>query len=216
MESEMNEHSFSSQYESYHWGAKMTSKKNNKYDLILDGAVKVFAENGYHGSQVSKIAREAGVADGTIYLYFKNKEDILVSLFRERLGELVGKFKESVEESSAADEALRKICEIHYTELENNTDLAYVTQIELRQSSLELRKAIGQAVKPYIQLIEAVLIKGMEEGTFRKGMDVKLTRLLIFGAMDEVVTSWLISGRKYSLSAQIDQTVEFFLKALKP
>ncbi len=148
----------------------MTSKKiNNKFHLILDAAVKIFAENGYHGSQVSKIAREAGVADGTIYLYFKNKEDILVSLFRERLGELVGKFKESVEASSTADEALRKICEIHYTELEQNTDLAYVTQIELRQSSLELRKAIGQAVKPYIQLIEAVLVKGMEEGTFRQG-----------------------------------------------
>jgi TetR/AcrR family transcriptional regulator, fatty acid metabolism regulator protein len=193
----------------------MTSKKN-KYELILDAAVKVFAENGYHGSQVSKIAREAGVADGTIYLYFKNKEDILISLFRDRLGDLVAKFQASAAESATADEALRKICEIHYTELEQNKHLAYVTQIELRQSSLELRKAIGQTVKPYIVLIENILVNGMEEGTFRQGLDVKLTRLLIFGAMDEVVTSWLISGRKYSLRAQIDQTVEFFLKALKP
>ncbi|MBB3108662.1 TetR/AcrR family fatty acid metabolism transcriptional regulator [Paenibacillus phyllosphaerae] len=194
----------------------MTSKKMNKFELILGAAVKVFAETGFHGSQVSKIAREAGVADGTIYLYFKNKEDILVSLFRERLGELVGKFEASARDSETADEALRKICELHYTELENNPDLAYVTQIELRQSSLELRKAIGQTVKPYIQLIENVLVQGMEEGTFRQGLDVKLTRLLIFGAMDEVVTSWLIAGRKYSLAAQIDNTVSFFLRALKP
>ncbi|MFC4103265.1 MULTISPECIES: TetR/AcrR family transcriptional regulator [Paenibacillus] len=194
----------------------MTSKKMNKFELILDAAVKVFAENGYHGSQVSKIAKEAGVADGTIYLYFKNKEDILVSLFRERLGELVGKFEASARESATADEALRRICELHYTELERNPTLAYVTQIELRQSSLELRKSIGQALKPYIDLIENVLVKGMDEGTFRAGLDVKLTRLLIFGAMDEVVTSWLISGRKYSLSAQIENTVSFFLRALKP
>lgn len=194
----------------------MTSKKINKYDLILDAAVKVFADTGYYGSQVSRIAREAGVADGTIYLYFKNKEDILISLFRERLGELVGKFRESVEASSDAGEALRKICEIHYTELERNPELAYVTQIELRQSSLELRKAIGQAVKPYIVLIESVLVQGIEEGTFRGDLDVKLSRLLIFGAMDEVVTSWLISGRKYSLAAQIDGTVAFFLRALRP
>lgn len=194
----------------------MTSKKMNKFELILDAAVKVFAENGYHGSQVSKIAKEAGVADGTIYLYFKNKEDILVSLFRERLGELVGKFEASARESATADEAIRRICELHYTELERNPTLAYVTQIELRQSSLELRKAIGQALKPYIDLIENVLVKGMDEGTFRAGLDVKLTRLLIFGAMDEVVTSWLISGRKYSLSAQIENTVSFFLRALKP
>ncbi|RED56267.1 TetR/AcrR family transcriptional regulator [Cohnella lupini] len=194
----------------------MASKKTEKFDRIIDAAVKVFAETGYHGSQVSKIAREAGVADGTIYLYFKSKEDILVSLFRLRLGELVGKFKESVEASTAADEAIRKICELHYSELENNPDFAYVTQIELRQSSLELRKAIGQALKPYIQLIEDVLVQGMEEGTFRQGLDVKLTRLLIFGGIDEAVTSWLISGRKYSLSAQINSTAAFFLKALKP
>ncbi|MBW7458504.1 TetR/AcrR family transcriptional regulator [Paenibacillus sepulcri] len=194
----------------------MTSKKMDKFERIIGAAVKVFAETGFHGSQVSKIAREAGVADGTIYLYFKSKEDILVSLFRERLGELIGKLKESVADSATAADAIRKICELHYTELEKNPDLAYVTQIELRQSSLELRKSIGQAVKPYIQLIETVLIQGMEEGTFRKGLDVKLTRLLIFGAMDEAVTSWLISGRKYSLSAQVDKSVEFFLMALRP
>jgi len=149
-------------------------------------------------------------------LYFKNKEDILISLFRERLGELVGKFRESVETSSDAGEALRKICEIHDSELELNPELAYVTQIELRQSSLELRKAIGQAVKPYILLIESVLAQGIGEGTFRRDLDVKLSRLLIFGAMDEVVTSWLISGRKYSLAAQIEGTVAFFLRALRP
>lgn len=194
----------------------MTSKKMDKFERIIGAAVKVFAETGFHGSQVSKIAREAGVADGTIYLYFKSKEDILVSLFRERLGELIGKLKESVADSATAADAIRKICELHYTELEKNPNLAYVTQIELRQSSLELRKSIGQAVKPYIQLIETVLIQGMEEGTFRKELDVKLTRLLIFGAMDEAVTSWLISGRKYSLSAQVDKSVEFFLMALRP
>jgi TetR/AcrR family transcriptional regulator, fatty acid metabolism regulator protein len=193
----------------------MTSRKQEKYELILDAAQKVMAENGYHGSQVSRIAKEAGVADGTIYLYFKNKEDILISLFRDRLGELVEMFNNSIRETDSADQALRKICEIHFTKLEQNVDLAYVTQIELRQSSLELRKAIGLAVKPYIQIIEHILEKGIEEKTFRSDLDIKLTRLLIFGAMDEVVTSWLISGRKYSLSAQVPKTVDFFLRGLK-
>ena len=85
----------------------MTSKKNEKYHLILQGALKVFAENGYHRSQVSKIAKAAGVADGTIYLYFKRKEDILIRLFQEKLGELVGKFHESVKGTTDAVEALR-------------------------------------------------------------------------------------------------------------
>jgi TetR/AcrR family fatty acid metabolism transcriptional regulator len=193
----------------------MTSKKKEKFGLILDAAEKVIAENGFHGSQVSKIAKEAGVADGTIYLYFKNKEDILISLFQDRLGQLVDMFNSSIRETSASDEALRKVCEIHFTQLEQNVNLAYVTQIELRQSSLELRKAIGHAVKPYIQLIEHILEKGVAEGTFRNDLDIKLTRLLLFGAMDEVVTSWLISGRKYSLASQVEKTVDFFLRGLK-
>lgn len=193
----------------------MTSRKQEKFELILEAALKVIAENGFHGSQISKIAKEAGIADGTVYLYFKNKEDILISLFQQRLGELVSMFNSSVRETNSAEEAIRRICEIHFTELEQNVNLAYVTQIELRQSSLELRKAIGLAVKPYIQLIEEILEQGIQDKSFRPDLDVKLTRLLLFGGMDEVVTSWLISGRKYSLTAQVDKTVEFFLKGLK-
>lgn len=193
----------------------MTSRKQEKFEMILDAAEKVIAENGFHGSQVSKIAKEAGVADGTIYLYFKNKEDILISLFQDRLGKLVDLFNNSIRDTSTADEALRKICEIHLSQLEQNVDLAYVTQIELRQSSLELRKAIGLAVKPYIVLIEQVLIRGIEEGSFRADLDTKLTRQLIFGGLDEVVTSWLISGMKYSMTEQVEHTVNFFLRGLK-
>lgn len=192
----------------------MTSKKNEKYYLILQGALKVFAENGYHRSQVSKIAKAAGVADGTIYLYFKRKEDILIRLFQEKLGELVGKFHESVEGTTDAVEALRTVCSIHFSELENNPELAYVTQIELRQSDLELRKEIGSALKPYIVLIENILEQGIKEQKFRSDLNVKLVRNLIFGAMDEAVTSWLISGRKYSLSDQADETLSFFLNGV--
>jgi TetR/AcrR family fatty acid metabolism transcriptional regulator len=210
----MNGHSFS-YLKYYHWGVKMASRKKEKYDLILEASLKVIAENGYHGSQVSKIAKEAGVADGTIYLYFKNKEDILISLFRDRLGQLIEKIKISIQDTDCADEALRKICTIHYTEFAQNVNLAYVTQIELRQSSLELRKEIGKTVKPYFQLIENIVQKGIEEQTFRSDLDTKLIRHLLFGAMDEVVTSWLISGMKFSLTAQIDKTVDFFLKGLK-
>lgn len=189
----------------------MTSKKAEKYHLILQGALKVFAENGYHRSQVSKIAKAAGVADGTIYLYFKRKEDILIHLFQEKLGELVNKFHESVAETTDACEALRMVCTIHYTELENNPELAYVTQIEMRQSDLELRKEIGITLKPYIELIENIVQQGIENGQFRADLNVKLVRNLIFGSMDEVVTSWLLSGQKYSLRDQVDETLQFFI-----
>lgn len=193
----------------------MASKKNDKYTQILEGALKVFAQHGFFRSQVSKIAKEAGVADGTIYLYFKNKEEILIKIFEFKLGELVGKFHSSIRTANNANEAIRDICAIHYTQMEEDIDFAYVAQIELRQSSMDLRKAIGQTVKPYIQLIESILLRGIEEKVFRPDMNVKLVRLLLFGAMDEVITSWLISGRKYSLKEQIDGTVDFFLRGIQ-
>jgi len=193
----------------------MTSRKEKKYNIILEAALKVIAQNGYHGAQVAKIAKEAGVAEGTLYIYFKNKEDILISLFRAKLGHLVEQFHESIKEMDNAEQALRKICEIHFNELEHNVDLAYVTQIELRQSNIELRKAIGETVKPYIKLIEQTIEKGVAEQTFRQDLDVKLCRHLVFGAMDEVVTSWLLSGQKYSLSSKVNGTADFFSRALK-
>jgi TetR/AcrR family fatty acid metabolism transcriptional regulator len=192
-----------------------SSKKPDKYYAILEGALKVFAENGFHKSQVSRIAKEAGVADGTIYLYFKKKEDILTSLFQEKLGELVEKFNTGVNEQMTAKQALYKVCEIHFSELEGNVNLAFLTQIELRQSDLELRKEIGLALKRYIILIENILERGKQDGSFHADFDVKLVRLLIFGGMDEVVTSWLISGQKYSLTAQVGPTVNFFMKGIE-
>ncbi|WP_202080351.1 TetR/AcrR family transcriptional regulator [Caldalkalibacillus salinus] len=190
------------------------TKSGEKYQLILSAALKVFAENGFYQSQVSKIAKEAGVADGTIYLYFKNKEDLLIQLFAEQLGSLISKSKQKIDNANDAKEALYMICATHFEELERQIDLAYVTQIELRQSSIELRKAIGQTVKPYFKLIETVIRRGINEGIFRANVDPKLYRLLIFGAMDEVVTSWLISGQKYSLSNQVDQTLSFLLEGV--
>jgi len=193
----------------------MATRKKEKFAQILQAAERVFAQHGFHGSQVSRVAQEAGVAGGTIYLYFKSKEDILISLFKERLGELVERIDRAVSAAGSAAEALRKLCEIHLTLLEQNVDLALVTQIELRQNSLEMRREIGKALKPYLDRIAGILQKGVENKEFRPDLDIKLARQLVFGGLDEAVSTWLISGRKYSLSGQTDKIVDFYLRALK-
>lgn len=193
----------------------MTRQKNEKYYLILEGAFKTFAETGFHNTQVSKIAKAAGVADGTIYLYFKRKEDILIALFQEKLGELVNDIHARLDGVENPSEAILKICEAYYELLDNNIDLAYITHIELRQSNMELRQEIGQCLKPFLQIIDDWLNKGIELGTFRRDINVKLIKHLIFGGMDEVVSSWLVAGRKFSLSEQASGTAQFYLKGLQ-
>lgn len=175
-------------------------KKNKpKYRQIIEAAVQVIAENGYHSSQVSKIAKQAGVADGTIYLYFKNKEDILVSVFEEKMGDFIQQTSKEIQKYETANEQLRTLIEMHFRQLAENSHLAVVTQLELRQSNLELRFQINQVLTPYLQLIDGVIQKGIKENTFKDDLHIPLVRQMIFGTIDEIVTTWVVKEHKYDL-----------------
>ncbi|WP_066365935.1 TetR/AcrR family transcriptional regulator [Neobacillus fumarioli] len=187
-------------------------KAKPKYMQIIDAAVVVIAENGYHQAQVSKIAKQAGVADGTIYLYFKNKEDILISLFEEKMGVFVEKIEKNIEGKLTATEKLLVLIETHLSLLSEDHHLAIVTQLELRQSIKELRLKINNVLKGYLQVIDKILIEGKETGEFSKDLDVRLARQMIFGTIDETVTSWVMNEEKYDLKALAPQIHRMFIK----
>lgn len=166
---------------------------------IIDAAVVVIAENGYHQAQVSKIAKKAGVADGTIYLYFKNKEDILISLFKEKMGNFIEKIDEMIAGKKTATEKLLMMIEAHFGMLSNDHHLAIVTQLELRQSNIELRLKINEVLKGYLKIIDTIVREGIANGEFSNELDVRLARQMIFGTMDETATSWVMNEEKYDL-----------------
>ncbi|MBS4194913.1 TetR/AcrR family transcriptional regulator [Lederbergia citri] len=175
-------------------------KRNKpKYKQIIDAAVIVIAENGYHQAQVSKIAKQAGVADGTIYLYFENKEDILISVFHEKMGYFVEKMKEVIAEKETAAEKLLVMIENHFKILSKDRNLAIVTQLELRQSNKELRMKINEVLKEYLHVMDDILHYGQERDEFLKDIDIRLARQMIFGTIDETVTTWVINEQKYDL-----------------
>lgn len=176
-------------------------KSKPKYMQIIDAAVIAIAENGYHQAQVSKIAKQAGVADGTIYLYFKNKEDILISLFEEKMGTFVEKINEKIAGKKSAAEKLLMLVETHFKLLSVDHHLAIVTQLEIRQSNKELRLRINDILKGYLSVIDKILIEGKETGEFSSDLEVRLARQMIFGTIDETVTSWVMNEEKYDLNA---------------
>lgn len=187
-------------------------KKNKpKYRQIIDAAVIVIAENGYHQAQVSKIAKQAGVADGTIYLYFKNKEDILISLFQEKMGNFVEMAEEKIVGTESAAEKLRMIVESHFQILSEDRHLAIVTQLELRQSNIDLRHKINEVLKGYLALIEQILLNGKESGEFSSTLDIRLARQMIFGTMDETATTWVMNDQKYDITALADPVHKMLL-----
>ncbi|WP_108669369.1 TetR/AcrR family transcriptional regulator [Peribacillus acanthi] len=175
-------------------------KKNRpKYKQIIDAAVIVIAEHGYHQAQVSKIAKQAGVADGTIYLYFKNKEDILISLFQDKMGYFVEKIEEEIKNVSTTSQKLYVLVEKHFSMLSADPHLAIVTQLEIRQSNKELRHKINEVLKGYLKLVEQILKDGIEKNELRADLNYRLGRQMIFGTIDESVTTWVMNDQKYNL-----------------
>ena len=179
----------------------MAKRKGEKYQVLLDAAVKSFAQTGYHRTRVADIAREAGVADGTVYIYFENKEDILISLFQDMMKRFVEDLNSELTLCQDANEKLYRIISYHLTTLANRPDQARVTQIELRQIDKTINQGISKPLKIHFQLIEEVVAEGKEQGLYRRGIDPKTARKVVFGAIDEVVTCWVMSGKPYDLTA---------------
>ena len=186
-----------------------------KYKQIVDAAVVVIAENGYHQAQVSKIAKEAGVADGTIYLYFKNKEDILVSVFREKMGIFVNNLEVIIEKDVDTSEMLRKMILNHFRVLHEDRHLAIVTQLELRQSGKKLRFRINEVLKEYLDLLDIILKNGIEKGEIDETMDVRLARQMVFGTIDETITSWVMNEQKYDLMKLAPEVHRLIMNGMK-
>ncbi|WP_322535952.1 TetR/AcrR family transcriptional regulator [Bacillus altitudinis] len=189
-------------------------QKRPKYMQIIDAAVVVIAENGYHQSQVSKIAKQAGVADGTIYLYFKNKEDILISLFKEKMGQFIERMENDIQKKPSAKEKLLLLIREHFRLLSQDHHLALVTQLELRQSNLELRQKINEVLKGYLNMLDSILTEGKKTGEFRQNLDVRLARQMVFGTIDETATTWVMNDQKYDLPALSESVHDLLLNGI--
>jgi TetR/AcrR family fatty acid metabolism transcriptional regulator len=191
---------------------KMTDKRGR----ILDAAIKMFAERGFHTATVAEIARAAGVADGTIYLYFKSKEDLLLRLFDEKMTELTAEARTEVDGQRTAPEKLRAFIQLHLSLVERNPDLASVLIVELRQSAQFLRAADRNKLAAYVDVIAEVVTAGQQSGELDGTISPGTVKRAIFGALDELALAWLVSGRKTTLKKTAAEVAEWFVRGLLP
>ncbi len=187
---------------------------DDKKQRILDAATVEIARRGYHQTTVAMIARRAGVADGTIYLYFKNKEEILISLFDRALGRFIAEGQERLAELSTAVEKLRAIIDLHLSLVGADRDLAIITQVELRHSLHFLEELSRAKVGDYLGIIAQVIAEGMDEGAFRKNLDPVLAAKAVFGILDEMATDWVLSRRNTRLETKVPEVVDLVLGAV--
>jgi TetR/AcrR family fatty acid metabolism transcriptional regulator len=195
-------------------GSATVMRDPDKPQQIIDAAIRVFARHGYYNSRVSDIAKEAGMASGTIYLYFKTKDDILVTLFREKMARWVEFLRAAIADLPDAVAKIRRLVALHFTMLEDKPDLAEVVQVELRQGHKFFRGASAHEITAYFALIGAVLEEGIAAGLFRADLPIKLATKMLFGAMDQVATSWVLGKRRYRLSDTAEAVADIFLKGV--
>jgi TetR/AcrR family fatty acid metabolism transcriptional regulator len=189
-------------------------KDPDKPQQIIEAAIRVFARNGYYNSRVSDIAREAGIASGTIYLYFRTKEEILVTLFREKMAAFVAHLRREIAAERDPVAKIRRLVTLHFTVLEQSPALAEVVQVELRQGQKFFRGASAHEVSAYFELIGSVLEEGVAAGRFHADLPVKVATKVLFGAMDQLATSWVLGKRGYRLVETAEAVVTIFLKGV--
>lgn len=187
---------------------------DGKAERILAAAARVFARQGYHQARVAEIARAAEVAHGTVYLYFRSKEELLVRLFEERLGALVAEARARLAAEPDPPARLRTLVHLHLEGLAADPGLAVVTQVELRQAPSPLRERIQAILRRYLELIDEVVRDGQRRGAFDPDVDPRQARNVIFGALDQTVTAWVMTGFRFDLRAQAEPTWRMLLRGL--
>ena len=186
----------------------------SKRERILRAAVDVFAQSGYFNAKVSEIAKSAGVADGTIYLYFDGKEDLLITIFREHTRNFLVSLEQHLAHVSRAEDRVRVAIRHHLETLGRDRSLAVVSQVELRHSLKFMSLFSQQEVSDYLNTLRRVIEQGQAEGAFRRNLHPQLVAKSLFGILDEMVTSWILSEKDYTLADQAEQIADLILTGL--
>src|SRR5438309_10661330 len=192
-----------------------TSPVPQKRELILRAATDVFADRGFFNAQVADVARAAGIAAGTVYLYFRSKDDLLVSIFERTMRDGLEEGRKMVAAIDDPIERLRRFARLHLARLGRDRNLAIVFQVELRQSTKFMERFSSTLLRDYLGLIRSAVADGQNAGIFRTTLSATAAAKMFFGALDEMATNWILTRRRYSLEADADAVVDLFVNGAK-
>ncbi len=190
-------------------------RSDDKRDRILKAAIEVFAREGYFGARITDVAKRAGVADGTIYLYFKNKDDVLITIFENGIRRLLSILREVAESDEPFDQRITRVIELQLGLLEDQRDLAEVITVNLRQSSNLLKQYAAPLFMEYIDVIAGLIRSGQEEGAVRKELNPRVVARSLYGALDAILLTWAVGeGDSASLRKAASHCANLFLGGL--
>jgi TetR/AcrR family fatty acid metabolism transcriptional regulator len=207
----MNEHSFMPVAASRR---PRLPARADKRDALLRAAIETFAARGFFNAQVADVARTAGVAAGTVYLYFRGKDDLLISIFEKTMQEAIAEGRKTIASIPDPLMQLRTIARLHLDRMGRDRALAVVVHVELRQSTKFMERFSATRLREYLGIIRDVIAQGQARHVFRTDLNPTLASKLLFGMLDEMATNWILSKRKYSLAAEADAIVDLFVRGM--
>lgn len=193
--------------------------------MILKGAIKVFAKRGFHRARTADVAKAASVAEGTIYNYFKGKDDLLVSIFEEVWGEFTRRLRSQTSVMEDPGEKMAFILDETFTLFENDPALAEVFLVELRQTKKIFSTRPTMVFLDFLELLEDTMREGIKKGVYRKDVNLEVLRAFLFGGVEGVLLGWLFSQthpeykrRKagFTLKAARDTLMKTFREGMVP
>ncbi|UCF73477.1 MAG: TetR/AcrR family transcriptional regulator [Deltaproteobacteria bacterium] len=194
----------------------MRHKDNEKHRKIIAAATKVFAKKGFYKAKISDIAREAGVADGTIYIYFSHKDDILISLFEEKMKEVLDNMERQTSLETDPFAKIVRFAFLHLKLIEDNKDMAEIIQVELRQSDKFMKDYHNEKFAQYLDLIGDIIQEGKDKGLIREDIIPGIAKRAFFGALDEMSRFWVLSKRRtYDVETAARQISSYFINGIK-
>ena len=185
----------------------------NKREKIINAAAKFFGEKGYHNTTTSEIAEAAGVAAGTIYIYFTSKEELIVAVFEEFLGRHMERLQAGVESVNGPIARIRRLMTLGLELMESNPESAKIFLSQLRQSTTMIKTVAKRSSRAYKDIIEAVLADGVAKGVFRE-MNTTHVASMLFGAYQMTVLEWVASDCTYPLGEKAKELSDFVLVGL--
>jgi TetR/AcrR family fatty acid metabolism transcriptional regulator len=168
-------------------------KLQDKRQIILDAALKTFVIRGYPDTRVSEIAAEANVAEGTLYNYFPSKEDLLLALFDEKWGGIIDEIKKRIGHLDDPNKKLKVMFSLVVRMFKRDRHLAEIFLVDVKQSSIFLNNYTVNRVVEFIDLIEEILEEGKRKGIYRKNLDTRVAKMIIFGAAQGILLSLVLS-----------------------
>ena len=190
-------------------------KDYKKKEKILNAAIKIISKKGFFNASISEIAKLAGVADGSVYTYFKGKNELLIEAFRFVLEKILKKVEVELNKSSDAVEKIKIIVRMHIEYMEKHPDIANFLQIQLRQSNRDIRLHIRNEMRKYYRILKEILDEGIKQNKIRADVNKRVIGSLIFGTVDEIITSWVLSEKDEKLSDKLGDIYKVVLTGIK-